>query len=57
MDSADPVSYRKTIMHPRLGQKCSDAVNEEFRSLADNSTWNYIGLEDVPASVTPISSK
>jgi len=25
--------------------------------LAQNSTWDYVGLEDVPAGVTPISSK
>jgi len=57
MDSADPVSYREAIAHPRLGQKWSDAVKEELRSLAENSTWDYIRLEDVPAGVTPISSK
>ena len=57
MDSADPVSYREAIAHPRLGQKWSDAVDEELRSLAENSTWDYVGLEDVPAGVTPISSK
>jgi len=57
MDSADPVSYREAIAHPRFGQKWSDAVDEELRSLAENSTWDYVGLEDVPAGVTPISSK
>ena len=57
MDSADPVSYWEAIMHPRFGQKWSDAVDEELRSLAENSTWDYVGLEDVPAGVTPISSK
>jgi len=57
IDSADPVSYREAIAHPRLGQKWSDAVKEELRSLAENSTWNYVRLEDVPAGVTPISSK
>jgi len=25
--------------------------------LAENSTWDYVGLEDVPAGVTPIISK
>jgi len=55
--SADPVSYREAIVHPRFGQKWSDAVDEELRSLAENSTGDYIGLEDVPAGVTPISSK
>ena len=25
--------------------------------MAENSTWDYVGLEDVPAGVTPISSK
>ena len=44
-------------MHPRFGQKWSDTVDEELRSLAENPTWNYIRLEDVPASVMPISSK
>jgi len=29
----------------------------KLRSLAENSTWDYTGLEDVPASITPISSK
>ena len=57
MDSADPVSYREAIAHPRLGQKWSDAVDEELRSLAEISTWDYVRLEDVPAGVTPISSK
>jgi len=57
MDSADPVFYRDAIAHPRLGQKWSDAVGEELQSLAENSTWDYIRLEDVPAGVTPISSK
>ena len=57
MDSADPVAYREAIAHPRFGQKWSDTVDEELRSLAENSTWDYIGLEDVPAGVTPISSK
>jgi len=32
-------------------------VDEELRSLAENSTWEYVGLEDVPAGVTPIISK
>jgi len=31
--------------------------DEELRSLAENSTWDYVGLEDVLADVTPISSK
>jgi len=57
MDSADPVSYREAITHPRFGQKWSDAFDEELRTLAENSTWDYVGLEEVPASVTPISSK
>jgi len=57
MDSADPVSYREAIAYPRFGQKWSDAVDEELRSLAENSTWDYVGLEDVPAGITPISSK
>jgi len=57
MDSADPVFYREAIAHPRFGQKWSDAVDEELRSLAENSTWDYVGLEDIPAGVTPISSK
>jgi len=57
MDSADPVSYREAVAHPRFGQKWSDAVDEELRSFAENSTWDCVGLEDVPAGVTPISSK
>jgi len=57
VDSAYPVSYREAIAHPRFGQKWSDAVDEELRSLAENSTWDYVGLEDVLAGVTPISSK
>jgi len=57
MDSADLVSYREAIAHLRLGQKMSDAVDEELRSLAENSTWDYIGLEEVPAGVMPICSK
>jgi len=57
MDSADPVSYQEAIVHPRFGQKWSDAVDEKLRSLAENSTWDYVGLKDVPAGVTPISSK
>ena len=57
LDSADPVSYWEAIAHPRFGQKWSYAVDEELRSLAENSTWDYVGLEDVPAGVTPISSK
>jgi len=57
MNSADPVSYREAIPHPRFGQKWSDAVDEELRSLAENSTWDYVGLEDVPAGVTSIGSK
>jgi len=56
-DSADPVSYGEAIAHPRFGQKWFDTVDEELRSLAENSTWDYVGLEDVPAGVTPISSK
>ena len=27
----------------------ADVVDEELRSLAENSTWDYVGLEDVPA--------
>jgi len=57
MNSADPVSYREAITHARFGQKWSDAVDEELRSLAEKSTWDSIGLEDVPAGITPISSK
>jgi len=57
MDSTDPVSYREAIEHPRLGQQWSDAVGEELRSLAENSTWDYVRLEDVPAGVISISSK
>jgi len=57
MDSADPVSYQEAIAHLRLGQKWSDVVDEECRSLAENSTWDYIGLVDVSASVTPIRYK
>jgi len=57
MDSADPVSYRDAITHPRLGQKWSDAIGEELQSLAENLTWDYVRLEDVPAGVMPISSK
>jgi len=57
MDSADPVSYREAIAHPRFDQKWSDPVDEELRSLTENSTWDYVGLEDVPAGFTPISSK
>jgi len=57
MDSADPVSCREAIVHPRFGQKWSDGVDEELRSLTENSTWDYVGLEDVPAGVTLISSK
>ena len=56
MDSADPVSYRKPIEHPRLGPRWADAVNEELRSLDENSTWEHVWLEDVLAGVTPISS-
>ena len=51
------MSYWEAITYPRLGQKWSDAVKEELRSLAENSTWDYVGLEDVPAGITPISSK
>ena len=57
MDSSDPLSYREAIAHPRFGQKWSDAVDEELRSLGENSTWDSVGLEDVPASVTSVSSK
>jgi len=57
MDSADPVSYRKAIAYPRFGQKRSDAVDAELRSLAKNSTWDYVRLEDILAGVTPIGSK
>jgi len=53
MDSADPVSYREAIEHPSLGQQWLDAVGEELRSLTENSTWDYVRLEDVPASVMP----
>jgi len=56
-DSADPVSYRKATAHLRFGQKWSDVGDEELRSLAENTTWDYVGLEEVPAGVTPISSK
>ena len=57
IDSADPVSYREAIAHLRFGLKWSDAVDEELRSLAENSTWDYIGLEDIPVGIMPISSK
>ena len=57
MDSADLVSYREAIVHLRFGQKWSDTVDEKLRSLAVNSTWDYIGLEDVPAGIMSISSK
>ena len=55
MDSTDPVSYREAIEHPRLGQQWSDAVGEELRALAENSTLDYVRLEDVPAGVIPLS--
>ena len=57
MDSADLISYWEAITYLRLGQKWSDAVDEELRSLAENSTWDCIRLEDVPAGIMPISSK
>jgi len=57
MYSADPVSYWEAIAHPSFGQKWSDAVDEELRSLAENSTCDYVGLEDIPAGIMPISSK
>ena len=57
MDSADPVSYRKAIAYPRFGQKRSDVVDAELRSLAKNSTWDYVRLEDVLAGVAPSGSK
>ena len=57
MDAADPVSYQEAIVHPRFGQKWSDTVDEELRSLAENSTWDYVRLEDIPAGVTTISSE
>jgi len=44
-------------VHPRFGQKWSDSVDEELRPLADNSTWDYIRLEDVPAGIMSINSK
>jgi len=25
--------------------------------LAENSTWDYVGLEDIPAGIMPIRSK
>jgi len=53
----DSVSYRKAIEHPRLGKEWSDAVDEELLSLDENSTWDYIQSEDVPAGVEPIGSK
>ena len=56
MDSVDPGSYRKAIEHPRPTPRWSDTVNEELRSLDENSTWEHVRLEDVPAGVTPISS-
>ena len=49
--------FPDAIAHPRFGQKWSDAVDEELRPLAENSTWDYVGLEGVPSGVTPISSK
>jgi len=36
MDSADPESYWEAITLLRFGQKWSDAVDEELRSLAEN---------------------
>jgi len=57
IDSVDPVSDREGIEHLRLGQQWSDAIGEELRSLAENSTWDYVRLEDVPASIIPIGSK
>jgi len=57
MDSVDPVSYREGIEHPRLGQQWSDAIDAEVRSLAENSTWDYVRQEDIPAGIKPISSK
>lgn len=57
LDSADPVFYREAIAHSTLGLKWSDAVDEELRSLAKNSTWEYVRQEDVPTSVILISSK
>jgi len=56
-DSADPVSYRMAVEHPRLARKWSEAVQEELQSLGSNSTWEYVRLEDVPAGDNPISSK
>jgi len=56
-DSADPVSYQNAVMHPRLGLKWSEAVQEELHSMHSNYTWDYIRLEDVLLGVKPISSK
>ena len=57
MDFADLVSYQAAIKHPRLSQQWSDAVGKKLRSLAENSTWDYVRLEDIPVGVTHISSK
>ena len=57
MDFADLVSYQAAIKHPRFSQQWSDAVGKKLRSLAENSTWDYIRLEDIPVGVTHISSK
>ena len=57
IDSADPVSYQEAIVQLRFGQKWSDAVDEELRYLTENSTWDYVGLEDVPANIIPICFK
>ncbi|KAI5855488.1 hypothetical protein BZA05DRAFT_434783 [Tricharina praecox] len=35
------------IEHPRRGHDWSGAVDEEFWPLAENSTWDYVRLEDV----------
>jgi len=43
LDSADLVSYWDTFAHLRLGQKWSDVIELELRSLAENSTWTMLG--------------
>ena len=32
-------------------------VDEELKSLAENSTWDYVRLGDIPAGIIPLSSK
>jgi transposase InsO family protein len=57
LPEADPVSYREAISYPIRSEQWMHAVCDEFNSMKENNTWEYVAIEDVPANAKAIESK